>query len=274
MTDTPQPRQGLLASFIVLVLAAATLVVAAPASAAESCGDQFNDSDAPDDAECAFSCKAAQQLVIAVDASDDDATASGSARCGGGYSPCRSSGNSCQGEDGISATASSSGKCAAVVSELWNSAWSYNCSSKDVEGSGCVGPSCGDPGNPPRCIFDIVCCPAAVCVGEDAPSMPCFPGPQVVVPGPRELLERIALCGPSANLHPATDAATGLPAGVTSRIDVWVSASGVATGRLCNAGVGCWSILPMCSFEPGIGRAECVVSAAPKILGPAAPYGV
>lgn len=271
-TKNTKQRRGLLASFLALVMTAATLAVAAPVQAEPSCGTQFSDSEAPDEADCSFECKSGQQLRMGVDASDEDATASGSAHCGGGYTPCKTSGSSCRGSEGV-ATNSATGTCSAVVNELWNSAWSYNCEAKDIDGSGCVGPSCGGDG-PDNCILGIVCCPAAVCVGGGGtPTMPCLPATQIVVPGPNELLERVQMCGSNANVQPAADSLSGLPAGVTSRIDVWVPASGLATGRLCNTGVGCWSILPVCFSDLTIGRMECSVPESPKLLGPAPLYG-
>jgi hypothetical protein len=105
--------------------------------------------------------------------------------------------------------------------------------------------------------------------------MPCLMGSRSmwVAPGPKELLERAEVCGSNMNARPTADPLSGLPAGVTSRVDVWVSASGVATGRLCNAGAGCWSILPVCVSDLTAGRMECSVSGAPKILGAAPLYG-
>lgn len=166
MSDITSEKGLRRAAALVALLGSITMTLAtfvpAPAAAADNCGAQFSASNAPDDASCVFTCKARQQLVIGVDASDGDATASGSARCGGGYSPCRpaTGTNSCYGEEGFANSGSSSGSCSAVVDELWNSAWSYNCLARDPPAP-CATPPC-DP-KPGQCIFNIVCCPPAVC---------------------------------------------------------------------------------------------------------------
>lgn len=289
--NTKDRRLSIAAMISAGMIAFATFVVATPAQAADNCGAQFTDSNAPNDASCIFACQGTNQLTIGVDASDTDATASGSARCGGGYSPCRSSAgtNSCYGEEGFANSASASGTCAAVVSEAWNDAWSYNCAAKKANTPDpCPSPPCTEPPPPGNCVFGIICCPPSICAAIFGLGRVSPPQQQLKVCGAATTeaactTARDAYWKTYPYLGPVYDAVSpyvrldgadpvsGLPAGVTSRVDVWV-VDGTATGRICNVGVGCWSILPACTFDDATGRAACVVSGAPKVLGPAARY--
>lgn len=249
-----------------------------------SCGTQFTDANAPDNDSCRYRCNAGQLLTISVDASDTDATASGSTRCGNGYAPCTQAGgrNHCYGEGGPATSASDKGACDATVDEFWNSAWSYQCAAKDPPQPPCP-PPC-EPRDPGTCILGIICCPPWLCtIGTVYPPKIVIntPGaPELcaiyiaagVVPDPGSLVEtgqkKLAECNIELPTVGGTDAASGLPAGVTSQIDVWI-VNGKATGRLCNAGEGCWEILPLCATHAGGRSMSCSVGEVPNVLGPA-----
>lgn len=270
-----------------LVLALALSTMLPPASAADNCGAQFNEKNAPDNATCTFGCEATQQLVISIDASDGDATASGSARCGGGYSPCRpSSGtNSCYGEEGYANSGSSSGSCAAVVDEWWNSAWSYNCLARDVN-QPCAPAACGGGGSEPGdCYFNLICCPAILCGADSSLSVlpkadPCADAPlRMATPdldAPEDpewpAVKPPEPCASDVSAAAVRDPLSGLPSGVTSRVDVWVRGH-ETIGRVCQAGVGCWTIVPNCTIDPIAGRVACIVTSAAKVLGRTSPLG-
>lgn len=213
---------------------------------AADCGNQFDERNAPDRSTCKFTCQTGDLLTIGISASDGDASVSGSARCGGGYSPCVTTEgrNNCRGEEGSAARSDRDGDCTAVVDELWNSAWSYACSANAL----CPPTEAGCKPDPrDRCPVARLCCPRALCEDFAVPSCP-----------------TLEIRAPDAGVKfPDVCATSGGTVVERSRVTV-TGVGAIASAQLCVYGTGCRSIPVYCVVDAG--RLACSTSSEPNVL--------
>lgn len=269
-----------------MLLLLATLYVPAPALAATCSG--HTDANSYD---CTFSCQENDQVSVSVTADDQDewtpARAIGSASCGNVNASCNEERTCGDTADETTTAAQTDGACHAETDEIWHDGFNWECKAVHL-----CAPPCGDDdlkkviekvANQLCALVPWACTPTdavgyagtaadgALAYAEHYTARCGFTYEAMVTPSTewaqREILKTRSGAEDCAGLTANVDPATGLPANVRSQVRVSVKGD-QALGEVCNAGIGCWFVLPVCERNAAGLIRGCIVDGSSLTVQP------